>query len=254
MEVVIAEYYANHFINVQVNKEKESHKWIKPLFIRDLSGFKYSNYRFLKENLYYSSQKVIIHSVIIQFCKSFYIDLNKKIDSLIDNLLIYNYNMNKYEDPDINFYLNKCFYLKLKNFGDNIGVKINPIQSENNFKPSQKINYNSIKDDIDYPSEEEINKIQKKHKKNENEIYNNEMFYYNIEELDLADELNKSDYFLIIDNINIMSEKLLKKLNYFLQNNECQIKCFKKTNFDEILIFWIKIYKNIYLIYIILLN
>jgi hypothetical protein len=39
-----------------------------------------------------------------------------------------------------------------------------------------------------------------------------------------------------------------------LQNNECQIKCFKKTNFDEILIFWIKIYKNIYLIYIILLN
>ena len=201
---VISEYYANHF-NVQVGKEKENHKSFKPLFIRDLNEFKYSNYRFLKENLYYFSQKVTFHSVIIQFCKSFCIDLNKKIDSIIDNLLIYNYNMNKYEDPDINFYLNKCFYLKLKSFGDNIGVKINPIQSENNFKPSHKINYISINDDIDYPSEEEINKIQRKHKKNENEIYNKEIFYYNIEELDLTDELNIIDYFPF-DNINIMSE------------------------------------------------
>ena len=141
--------------------------------------------------------------------------------------------MNKYEDPDINFYLNKCFYLKLKSFGKKIGVNINPIQLENNFKPSQKISYNSINDDIDYPSEEEINKIQKHHKKNENEIYNNEIFYYNLEELDLKDELNKSDYFPIIDNINIINEKLLKKLNYFLQNNECQMKCFKKANYDD---------------------
>ena len=67
---VISEYYANHF-NVQVGKEKENHKSFKPLFIRDLNEFKYSNYRFLKENLYYFSQKVTIHSSLFNFVKVF---------------------------------------------------------------------------------------------------------------------------------------------------------------------------------------
>ena len=142
--------------------------------------------------------------------------------------------MNKYEDPDINFYLNKCFYLKLKSFGDAIGVKINPNEFENNFKPFQEINCISINDNIDYPSLEEINKIKNKYGENENEIYTNEIFNYNIEELDLSDEININEYFPIIDDINFISEKMLQKLYYFLQTNECQMKCFKKRNNDKI--------------------
>ena len=112
---------------------------------------------FLKKNLYYISQRIMISYIIEKIYSSFFNELNAQLKSKIENILNINNN------PDIKLLLEHIFLRKLKDFGDKWGIDI----KEKNFK----------NDVFDFPDKAEIEKDE--NKQNNNNLITNSFVFIN---------------------------------------------------------------------------
>ena len=67
---------------MQATKEKENGN-IKITKKRCLKGFNKTNEIFLKRNFYYYAQKYIINYIIINFCRKYFMEYRKQLDSYV---------------------------------------------------------------------------------------------------------------------------------------------------------------------------
>ena len=109
------------FLDIQAKIEIENGN-IEIKNKRKLSEFKKTTEIFLKKNLYYISQKLMIQYIIENVYLKFFNQFNEEIENMIIKLLDIN---NKSKDnKDIQSFLKHTFLIKLKDCGDKLHLKI----------------------------------------------------------------------------------------------------------------------------------
>ena len=111
---------AKNFLDLQVITERENNKSIRESYKRSLNGFINTNEFFLKQNFYYITQKYIIYILIINFCKDYFTEFQKKFNEIVENLM-----NSKGDDSEINIHIEDCFSSKLKIFGEKMNFQFN---------------------------------------------------------------------------------------------------------------------------------
>ena len=208
---------AEKFIDYQAIKEKEFGINIRLENKRDLKGFKETNRKFLKQNLYYISQIDLINYIIQNFCGAYFSEYRKILDDFVKELLD-----DKKRGKDIDKLLKVCFYSKLQDFANknNIDFK-KEINDENIIFQNILPNKNQIHEEVLVKAFENQNSIDLDNNeldKDENENNNN------IEENDLWFPLN-NEKLKYLNNNNIESLKnFLNKIEY--QENYFNLKTF----------------------------
>ena len=178
----------------------------------------------LKKNFYYISQRLMTAFILDNIYKAFFEDFKKKLDKRIKNIL------NIKSNPDIKAILEHTFLVKLKDFGDNWGIKIdNRIIEE---------------DIIDIPQKNEVEHDEER--QNNNNLITNSFIFINNENNDEKEiDENENDNFEIeqINNNNwfpfeqgknwkYITDTML--LNKFLQSLEIQDSYFNQHTDDAI--------------------
>ena len=208
---------SNYFLDMQATKEKENGN-IKITKKRCLKGFNKTNEIFLKRNFYYYAQKYIINYIIINFCRKYFMEYRKQLDSYVKELFEQN------KDEEINSYLVECFLTKLKNFADRIKIPF-------------EINCEAP-DFIDLPDKRQVN--------GEEELYKNDLnsnsfdLGINYNEPDDEDEIqpqiqneynNEENWFPLKEKKwKYLNNDACKQLNEFLQKIEYQDIYFNDKN------------------------
>ena len=172
---------------------------------------------FLKKNLYYISQRIMISYIIEKIYSSFFNELNAQLKSKIENILNINNN------PDIKLLLEHIFLRKLKDFGDKWGINI----KEKNFKI----------DVFDFPDKAEIEKDE--NKQNNNNLITNSFVFINddkkFEDNQLKDIPLENNWFPYNARKNWKYIKEKKEiLENYLDNVEIQDSFFNIKTTDKI--------------------
>ena len=211
---------ANLFIDYQATKEKEFGKNIIIENKRDLKGFIETNRTFLKQNLYYISQKDLINYIIQNFCINYFCEYRKCLDEFIEELL----NAEK-RDKMINELLIEFFSSKLQDFAIKNNIK---------FKLEKK-NEDIKNFEYDLPNKNQINdEVLIKAIENENSIDldNNELDKNgNEKEKRYYDEENESWFPICKKKLNYLNNS--EPLNNFLNKVEYQDNYFLIKSFDH---------------------
>ena len=189
---------------------------------RKLNEFKKTTAIFLKKNLYYVSQRLMVSLIINNVYKYFFEDYMKKLNKKIKDIL------NNQKNKDIRMLLANTFLIKLKDFGDSwdIKIQINKIEDGDPNLPEQR--------DIEIDEE----------KQNNNKLITNSFIYIpdeNIDENELDENkiLNKESIeqknwfpFEKSRNWKYIKDKL--SMDKFLQNLEYQDSYFNEETEDQI--------------------
>ena len=203
---------------------------------RTLNDYKKIIEIFLKKNLYYISQKLLIAYIIQEIYTKFFEDYRKELNLILEGLMNIN-SKNPKDNKEIKSLLEHCFLVKLKDFGIKWDINLN-IQN----KPLEKSN-------IDLPDRNDI-ESRELVKKNNNEL-NTNSFIFN-QDINVIDESNNDiDKFYKNqdDNNNkwfpfeegkewkyMKSKEDKELLKKFLQNLEIQDSFFNLKNDDQIFV------------------
>ena len=202
---------------------------------RTLNGFKKITEIFLKKNLYYISQRLLIAYIIQEIFPKFFEDYRRELNIILKSLMNIN-DKSSSNNKEIKSLLEHCFLVKLKDFGNKWGININ-IQ----YKPLEK----SI---IDLPDKNDI-ESRELVKQNNNKLNTNSFIFS--QDINDIDESNN-----VIENINkkrddnniwfpfeegkewkyMKSKKDNEFFKKFLQNLEIQDSFFKLENDDQIFV------------------
>ena len=209
---------------------------------RTLKDFEKATEIFLKKNLYYISQRLMISYIIEIIYFVFFRELEKKLDNKIENIL--NINNNQY----IKQILEHTFLVKLKDFGEKWKIEIKN---------------NKLDDEIvDFPDKKEIEKDEER--ENNNNLITNSFIYSNEEKKD--EEINnqidkmpidpgnwfpfdsKKEWKYINDN-KISLEKYLQNMEiqdlfFNIETNDQTFANFREYIKNELIIFLSKKYKE----------
>ena len=189
------EHKAKKFLDLQAKIEIEKGNMsIKNK--KKLKEFKKTIEIFLKKNLYYISQRIMISYIIETVYCSFFKDLNVQLRDKIEKIL------NIHNNPDIKLLLEHIFLKKLKDFGDKWRINIKIKESK--------------QDVFDFPDEIEIERDEEK-QKNNNLITNSFNFIKN----DDNDNDNEN-------NNNLMENMPLINNNWFPLNKRKNWKYIKE--------------------------
>ena len=204
-------------LDKQVSLEKDNYN-MRLENKRNIKGFEKSLEIFLKRNLLYISQKIIIEKIIRKDCQEFFREYS--LDTIFELLF------NK-EDKDINDYLEECYLTKLDNFikKNNLNTEIKHLSL--NFNSSVG-NLNDICDKEDDQSLKDISSFDlienfdEDFKEEKNENINKER----------KDEENW--YPLNANNLKYLSKESLLSLRNFLEKKmEYQDSYFKEKNDND---------------------
>ena len=110
---------AELLIDKQANIDIEEDFEIRLINKRSLKRFKSTNSLYLKRNLYFISQKFIVHSIINRIWKNFFKSYKNELDKIIDKLIGNN------TEEDITKNLKYCFIMKLDDFSKNKNIPLN---------------------------------------------------------------------------------------------------------------------------------
>ena len=172
---------------------------------------------FLKKNLYYISQRIMISYIIEKIYSSFFNELNAQLKTKIEKILNINNN------PDIKLLLEHIFLRKLKDFGDKWGIIIKVKNIEN--------------DVFDFPDKAEIEKDE--NKQNNNNLITNSFVFINddkkFEDNQLKDIPLENNWFPYNARKNWKYIKEKKEiLENYLDNMEIQDSFFNIKTTDKI--------------------
>ena len=139
---------------------------------RTLNDYKKIIEIFLKKNLYYISQRLLIAYIIQEIYTKFFEDYRKELNKILIDLLNIN-SKNPSNNKEIKSLLEHCFLVKLKDFGNkwdiNINIQCKPLENSN----------------IDLPDKNDI-ESRELVKKNNNEL-NTNSFIFN-QDINVLDE------------------------------------------------------------------
>ena len=189
---------------------------------RKLKEFEKTSEIFLKKNFYYISQRLMISYILDNIINQFFKDFSKKFEKKIINIL----NIKNKDNMDIKAMLEHIFLVKLKDFGDEWGIKIENvmIKEEFNFLPDKK----AVECDEERQSNNKLitNSFNLNYEDNGNEI----------EEKNINNifEENQKDWFPYerTREWKYIKDKLL--MDKFLQSLDYQDSYFSKLTEDQI--------------------
>jgi len=177
---------------------------------------------FLKKNLYYIAQRLMISYIIDNIYSAFFEDVNKILNTKINNIL--NIDIN----PDIKILLENLCFIKLKDFSDKWGIVLQIEKIENNVLDFADMN--EIQDDELKQNNNNLNTNSFIYVSNNNKDFENENDQINIIPLE------KNNWFPLKKNnkLNIVKEEILISLEKYLQEFEIQDTFFNIKPDDEV--------------------
>ena len=211
------------FLNDQAKIEKQKGN-MEIKHKRKLKELAKTSEIFLKKNFYYISQRLMTAFILDNIYKAFFEDFKKKLDKKIKNIFNIKSNL------DIKAILEHTFLVKLKDFGDNWGIKIdNRIIEE---------------DIIDIPQKNEVEHDEER--QNNNNLITNSFIFINNENNDEKEvdenendnfeieQINNNNWFPFEQGKNWKYIKDTMSLNKFLQSLEIQDSYFNQHTDDAI--------------------